>query len=259
MDHQEMVNLARDYARQKPFLKFASLFSPQRAVGYEKIRVGSESDGGYVMLDDFAGVDLALSFGVDINADWDEDVANRGVRIQQYDHSVGVPPMDHPNVSFFQEMITPRGGEDGGRSINQILTDAGVQSNASVILKIDIESAEWDVLDACSPADLAKFSQILIELHDIDRAVDPYWLQKATRVISKIRRLFGVYHVHANNWSPMAVVGNVYFPSTLEVSFGSLERYQFEKTDELFPTHLDSPNNPLRPDLYLGAFQYQVL
>ncbi len=259
MDHQEMVDLARDHARQKPFLNFASLFSPQRVVGYEKIRVGSESDGGYVMLDDFEGINLALSFGVDINADWDLDVAARGVKIQQYDHSVPFAPAEHPNISFFQQMITATGKEDGAASIRSILSGARVTQEASTILKIDIESAEWEVFESCSVDDLAKFSQILVELHDIDRASDHYWLLRATKAISKIRSKFGVYHVHANNWSPMAVIGNVYFPSTLEVSFGNLSRYTFEPTDELFPTPLDTPNNPLRPDIYLGSFQFRPL
>jgi len=107
------------------------------------------------------------------------------------------------------------------------------------------------------PEDLSCFSQILIEFHDFDRAVDPYWLMRATRVMKKLTGIFGVYHVHANNWSPMAVIGNVYFPGTLEISMANKSRYQFEASQELFPTLLDAPNNPLRPDLYLGAFRYQ--
>lgn len=259
MDHNEMVNLARDHARQKPFLELASLFSPQKVVGFSKIRTGSESDGGYVMLDDFADTDLALSFGVDINADWDVEIADRGIRVQQYDHSVPQSPVDHPHISFYRQMITPSGQEPDSASIHGIFAEAGINRDASVLLKIDIESAEWDVLDQCDEADLRRFSQILIEMHNFDYAVDPYWMMRATRVMKKIRRNFGVFHVHANNWSPMAVIGNVHFPATLEISFANVARYQFEPTDELFPTRLDAPNNPLRPDLYLGSFQYRPL
>jgi len=259
MDHQELVALARDYSRQKPFLKLASLLKPEKVVGFEKIRLGSEADGGYVMLDDFKDIGLALSFGVDINAEWDLDVAGRGVRVQQYDHSVSQAPVEHPSITFFSQMITATGGNPDATSIANILNEGGVSHVASVILKIDIESAEWDVFDACSPEHLAYFSQILVEFHDFDQAVDHYWLTRATRVLKKLTNKFGVYHVHANNWSPMAVIGNVYFPGTLEVSFASRERYQFETTDELFPTRLDAPNNPLRPDLYLGAFRYQPI
>ena len=259
MDHNEMVELARDHARQKPFLQFASLFSPEKVIGFDKIRVGSETDGGYVMLDDFGDVDLALSFGVDINADWDVEVAERGIKVQQFDHSVPQSPVDHPQISFFKQMITPTGDEPDSNSITRIFNSAGVKRDACVILKIDIESAEWDVLDGCPVPALKRFSQILIEMHDFDRATDPYWLMRATRVMKKLKDLFGVYHVHANNWSPMAAIGNVYFPGTLEVSMASKTRYEFERSDELFPTRLDAPNNPLRPDLYLGAFQFRPI
>lgn len=259
MDHNEMVELARDHARQKPFLQFASLFSPEKVVGFDKIRVGSESDGGYVMLDDFNNTALALSFGVDINADWDVDVVERGVKVQQYDHSVPQSPVDHPQIAFFKQMITPSGDEPDSNSIPKILRAAGVTRDASVILKIDIESAEWDIFDTCPVSDLARFSQILIEMHDFDRATDPYWLMRATRVMKKLKSLFGVHHVHANNWSPMAAIGNVYFPGTLELSMAAKARYQFEPSPELFPTRLDAPNNPLRPDLYLGSFQFRPI
>lgn len=259
MDHNEMVELARDHARQKPFLQFASLFSPEKVSGFEKIRVGSETDGGYVMLNDFSNIDLALSFGVDINADWDVEVAERGVKVQQFDHSVPQSPVDHSQITFFKQMITPNGEEPDSNSIPRILNAAGIKRDASVILKIDIESAEWDVLDACPSPALKRFSQILIEMHDFDRATDPYWLMRATRVMKKLSELFGVYHVHANNWSPMAAIGNVYFPATLEISMAARARYEFQPCDELFPTRLDAPNNPLRPDLYLGAFQFRPI
>jgi len=196
---------------------------------------------------------------VDINADWDADVADRGVRVQQCDHSVPQSPIDHPLISFYKQMITPAGDGPDANSIPKILTDAKIANDASVILKIDIESAEWEVFDACPSSDLARFSQILVEFHDFDRATDPYWLMRASRVMKKLKSHFGIYHVHGNNWSPMAVIGNVYFPGTLEVSFASRTRYEFEPTRELFPTRLDAPNNPLRPDLYLGAFQFQTI
>lgn len=259
MDHQKMVELARDFARQEPFLQFASMFTPQRVKGFDKVRIGSATDGGYVMLDDFAGNDLALSFGVDINADWDLDVVKRGVKIQQYDHSIPVAPILHPDIAFFKKMIAADGASEEATSIHEILAEANVTRDASVILKIDIESSEWPVLDACLDADLARFSQILIEFHDIDRAIDPYWMRTANHVITKLHRHFQSYHVHANNWSPMVAIGNVYFPSTLEVSFANRSRYEFEETDELFPTKLDRPNNPLRPDIYLGSFKFKPL
>ena len=97
---------------------------------------------------------------------------------------------------------------------------------------------------------------VLVEFHNFSQGREPGWLARATRVMEKLSAAFGVYHVHANNWSGMATVGNVYFPDTLEISFGNRGRYQFENSNELFPTALDQANNPLRPDLYLGSFKF---
>jgi Methyltransferase FkbM domain len=259
MDHQQMVEMAREYARQAPFLRLASNFSPEAVIGYDKIRVGSDTDGGYVMLNDFEKNHLALSFGVDINADWDVSVANRSLKVQQYDHTVTQAPIEHDFIKFFSQKIVSLASDETGASINSLLREANITETASVILKIDIEGDEWPVFDNASIEDLNKFSQILVEFHNFSYSRDHLWLQRATRVMQKLSKLFGVYHVHANNWSAMTCIGNVYFPDTLEVSFANRSRYKFQPTNELFPTPLDRPNNPLLADLYLGAFKFASL
>lgn len=42
-------------------LKLGCFLMPQKALGQSKIRVGSDNDGGYVCLDDFNRITLALS------------------------------------------------------------------------------------------------------------------------------------------------------------------------------------------------------
>jgi hypothetical protein len=259
MDHNEMVEMAREIMRQKPFLALASLFSPQKVEGFSKIRVGSDHDGGYIMLDDFSNIDLALSFGVDTNADWDVGVANRNVGVQQYDHTIDSAPIVHDRIKFFKNKIVAASADSSEVSIHSILEGAQITRDASVILKIDIESDEWPVFDACAVEDLKRFSQILVEFHNFAYSRDSVWLRRATRVMEKLASIFGVYHVHANNWCAMAAVGNVYFPDGLEVSFANRERYKLVEATELFPTPLDQANNPLKPDLYLGAFKFNQL
>lgn len=55
----------------------------------------------------------------------------------------------------------------------------------------------------------------------------------------------------------MIAVSNVSFPEGLEVSFANRNRYKLEISDEIFPTSLDQPNNPLLPDIFLGTFRYK--
>ncbi|MGX8009145.1 hypothetical protein ACVDG8_009075 [Mesorhizobium sp. ORM8.1] len=64
---------------RKRIIGIGSLLSPMAVTGVSKIRIGSQTDGGYVMLDDFVGVDGALSFGINDEDSWDVDIANRGL------------------------------------------------------------------------------------------------------------------------------------------------------------------------------------
>lgn len=250
------LTMARDRAGQKPFLKLASMFEPRDVNGFSKIRLGSRFDGGYVMLDDFGNVDLALSFGIGANADWDLAVAQRGVTVRQYDHTIAHSPISHDSILFFGEKVTENPTDASHATVHSILRRAGTHRDASVILKIDVESDEWSIFDRCALEDLRRFSQIIVEFHEFSRAVDDHWLRTATRVLEKLTAVFGVFHVHGNNFRHMAAVSNVYFPNVLEVSFANRDRYSFAKTEQLFPTPLDGPNDPRRPDLYLGAFRF---
>lgn len=66
------------------------------------IRVGNNSDGGYVMLDDFDGIDGVLSFGVGMNITWEEDIADTGVIVEMYDPTVEKVNLSKDNLFFYQ-------------------------------------------------------------------------------------------------------------------------------------------------------------
>lgn len=260
--HDMMIQMSNDLLRQEDVLKMANYMLPHRALGHNKVRLGSRYDGGYVMLDDFSNTKLALSFGIEANASWDLEIVNRGIPVWQYDHSIPTAPIDHDMLRFHKTKVAAQDStidSEECATIASILTKAQISKPCEAILKIDIEGDEWDVFDACTVEHLSCFSQILVEFHAFSRGKEKPWLAKAMRVLEKINQRFAVYHVHANNWSEMAVVSNVYIPETLEVSFGNRARYRFEVSNEIFPTSLDQPNNPLLPDLYLGTFSYKPI
>lgn len=225
------------------------------SVEYQKIRLGSKADGGYVCLDDFGGIKAALSFGIDKDVSWDIDVAERGVVVHQFDHTVDGPPIPHQNFRFNKQMIAPK-AEDGQASIHSIFESNSLSEPASVILKIDIEGSEWDVFDTTPEHELAVFSQIICEFHGFQFVEDEAFFQKVSRVLDKLGNLFQVVHVHGNNYCPMFSIGGVAFPSLLEVTFVNRGRSTFRETNEIFPTELDQPNNLKRPDFFLGRFNF---
>lgn len=256
---EEIIAAARHVvaseAHQQAILQLLSHLTPRRAVQFPKIRVGRDRDGGYVLLDDFAGVSAALSFGIAKECSWDTAIAARGIEVYQYDPSVDGPPVANPRFHFFKKEIaaTPSDAADSlGSTLARLPPSTG-----RVILKIDIEGAEWDVFDAATPEELARFSQIVGEFHHFSEATDQAWRDRAERVLAKLRSVFDVVHIHGNNCGPFNVVANVAIPSSLEVTFANRAIYDCSETDEIFPTPLDRPNWECRPDIFLGSMRFR--
>ena len=181
--------------------------------------------------------------------------AKRGVRTYQFDHTIKCAPATHPNLSFFPRKIVSIPGE-GGESIAGLLDRYGCGADASLILKMDIEGDEWPILEQVERKHLQSFAQIICEFHGFNNAADQDWYSRAKRVIEKLVADFAVVHVHGNNAEPLVSIENVPFPRILEVTFANRARYKFLASEETFPTPLDQPNIPNRPDLFLGRFLF---
>jgi len=138
-----------------------SLLHPFRLANATKIRVGRPNDGGYVMVDDFAGIRTALSLGINDDVSWDLGMATRQIRVRQFDHTVDGPPEPHPAFEFHKRRITPT--DDGnGVSIATLLRQCRSEGDQA-ILKIDIEGDEELVVPAIAPHHLDRIGVIYYE------------------------------------------------------------------------------------------------
>jgi hypothetical protein len=162
-------------------------------------RFGSANDGGYLMCENLIEpLDAAYSYGIGTNADWDCEVSRRyHVPVYQYDcFDPARPTCNGGQFIFHNECIGDRTGYRGSRFFdtleNQVRKNG--DSGRRLIIKMDIEGAEWDSLLATSDQLLASISQITMEMHGYD---DPKILQ----VIRKLKRNFYLVNLHFNNWS----------------------------------------------------------
>jgi hypothetical protein len=251
----QMRPLANSPLAVERISRLGRLLRPQQARGVKKLRLGALNDCGYVCLDDFAGLEAALSLGIAAEVSWDAEMADRGLVVYQYDHTVEGPPYPHANFRFHRRKIGARAGHDS-ESIESALARAHLTQRHSAILKIDIDDDEWPAFAATSAATLDVFTQVLAELHGFNNVLDDDWFEQALAVLAKLNEKFAVVHVHANNYRPLLAIGNVLFPEVLEVTYASRAKYSFTDCDEVFPGPLDSPNWPAAPDYGLGKFVY---
>ena len=255
---QELDRLVanNDFELQTQIRNTLRLLRPQRVKGYEKARFGSDGDGGYVHLDDFEGLDTAVSLGIDVNISWDRDAADRGLTVHQFDHTVEDPAPTDPRMIFSKTMIAAAPGP-GAETLESIVKRLDKkQARPNIILKMDIENAEWPVLEATSLEAISRFSQITCEMHNFGEIGNLAWRQTFFRGLRKLSKFYAPIHIHANNFGGFAHIANVIFPHVLEVTFANRALYEFEDSDELFPGPLDTPCHAAIPDMFLGDFRY---
>jgi hypothetical protein len=232
----------------------AELLRPKKAAGISKIRLGNRNDGGYVCLDDFTGLEAAVSLGIAGDVTWDLDVASRVPVVFQYDHTVPASPVYNEKFVFNRIKVGSKEGK-GIDSIDSIVSKNNLSKPASVLAKIDIEGDEWDALLAASPDTLKVFSQLMCEFHHLDRICEESIFEKVFQVFDNLSRIFQVVHIHGNNFGPLLVMsGHCLFPEILEITFANKERFSFAETDETFPGNLDAPNNPNKTDYRIDFY-----
>jgi len=227
-----------------------SLLRPMDVVNGRLIRRGGRNDGGYVMLDADVEMALAYSLGISNDVAWDLDMAAAGYTVYKYDGSIASLPVTHPAFRWFKLMVGTRTGIDT-ITLADAIDRNGHSTCDSLVLKMDIETAEWDVFQTMSQRTLSKCSQIIVELHCVYPS-DYDWMAKIEAVLCKLNRSHQVIHLHANNYGCLGVMGGVVMPGTFEVTYARRRDHEFTETKKVFPTILDAPCRADAPDFYLG-------
>lgn len=219
------------------------------------IRMGNNEDGGYVMLDDFAGIDGVLSFGVGENITWEEQIADTGVAVEMYDPTVDNVKIKKENLYFYKLGVARTKNEEKQMdSLENILNSAHLKNSTDMILKMDIEGAEWDILPYLGEDTLNRFRQIVFELHGLTK-ISPLFHQKTHASFANLNKTHQLVHVHANNCGKsVEVEGNVRFPWFLEATYVNKNRYKFIENEREFPTELDCANVQGKPEIKLGRW-----
>ncbi|WP_294153693.1 hypothetical protein [uncultured Selenomonas sp.] len=218
-------------------------------------RVGKSHDGGYLMVPPKTG-GIAYSFGISDDVSWDAAMADYGYQIYMYDHTIETLPAQRAEFHFFREEIASNPTDlpplyplAHALEVNQH-TD---QQN--MILKMDVEGAEWGFLMYTPSAILSQFDQIVIEFHDL---VKPHSRERSSQMLyclQKMQETHELVHLHANNFGCMVEMDGHIYGDVLEATYVRKELISTEADRELsLPHALDEPNNPDMPEIRLGQW-----
>jgi hypothetical protein len=210
------------------------LIRPRKEPGSELrfVRVGPRMDGGYLMVDEQLSGGIAYSFGISLDVSWDAAMVERGFDVFMYDHTIdGLP---HQSAGFhWQRIGIAAEDQDGLLSLATVLKSNGHSDRKNLILKMDVEGAEWDVVPSLSDETMSCFSQVVIEFHGLDNVDDVANYQRMRKALLRILRDFVPVHVHGNNHSDQEVVGGLAISPVMEVTY--LRRRSHAKPEPLGP------------------------
>lgn len=220
--------------------------------GKHLIRVGNAmGDGGYIMVDDFDDNMCAYSFGIGNDVSWDMDLAGRGMDVFMYDHTVPWLPQAHPRFHFNRWGV---GSGENCFPLRELLRRNHHPDDTRLLLKMDVEGAEWDVLGREGEL-LNHFSQIALELHDVCR-LD--YREKILAGLRTLNRTHQAVWIHGNNANRAERAEDILMPNVLEATFVRKDMYLFESGEEcVFPLAMDLPNLTGRRDFILGNWGAQ--
>lgn len=233
-----------------------SLLRPFDLVGEEKARLGRSGDGGYVL----ARKPLPqtfYSFGVGDEISFEFELAEGGYHGYLFDHTVSGLPYSHPGLSFSKEGVGAHAAEGVPLfPILDFLRRNGDEERNDLLLKLDVEGAEYDVLAATPDRVLNCFEQIALEAHDLRNLGEDDFRARFAAVFRRLNGIFTLCHVHANNCAPMTFVEGFPVADVLELSYVRSDLVRRVPSATIYPTGLDCANDPERQDISLLFFPF---
>jgi hypothetical protein len=206
-------------------------------------RFGEPFDGGYLMCGNLLrDSQTAYSYGINGYDGWGCQMAARLASVtHQYDcFDLRQPVCEIGRTVFHPLCVAGASSVDGdGRifeALQKQIADSGDRLRR-VVVKMDVEGAEWETLLRTPDDVLRRIDQLAIELHGVDQ-------ERFVEVVRKLKRTFHVAHLHVNNYS----CGDKWrpFPGwAYEALFVNkrLTRRLPGRVMQL-PHPLDAPNNP---------------
>ena len=248
------INITPEYYEQ-----LSALLKIKRVVGKDFVRLGRPNDGGYIMVDNFnvsgGGGRIAYYFGINRDVSWDLDMVQRGYDVFMYDPTINALPQENDKFHFFKAGIS--GMKEPRRSLDTLdsfIRANGHEDKTNMILKMDVEGAEWGFLSQVSSETLSRFDQIAFEFHNLIQSKSQDLMNQIYTCLWKLNQTHSLVHLHANNYASCIVLDDKYtFPNCLEVTYVKTSNYELVDDENIFlPIPLDQLNNPNLPDFHLG-------
>ena len=182
-----------DLSRAK---KVLSLLRPLQT-NFGLIRIGSDTDGGYLIPNVVHDLDVCFSPGTSNIVHFERELIEKyDIHCHCLDASVSGVNLPDGKFTFTKKFLGP---SDSSEFISLDSWVAQTKTFDNGILQIDIERWEWEVFAAVSRDTLNKFRVICVEFHDLHHLFHRSSGKFYDHVISRLLKNHIPVHAHVNN------------------------------------------------------------
>lgn len=207
----------------------------------ELIRVGGSNDGGYLIPNDLENLAACFSPGTGDITNFENDCANLGMKIFMADGSVENPVVNDDRFHFIKKYVGAP-GKANFLTLEDWISNSGIESDSDLLLQMDIEGHEYDALNFTSVETLSRFRIIVVEFHGLHSLWDDSFFKEADKSFSKLLKNHFCVHIHPNNCCEIKNVGGFEIPSVAEFTFIRTDRVKDLKKINFMPHKLDEDN-----------------
>lgn len=220
----------------------------------DKIRLGINKDGGYVIGDNIGEYDCYISAGVSDEESFTRDFIKKfnmnKNQCYAFDSTINDYPYEYTNeITFIKKNICALETD--------ITTNLKEYNNLynNIFLKMDIEGGEYPWLESLNENDLKHYKQISMEFHGInDNSWDSSY-DKKVKCFKKLANTHYLIHVHGNNHSGIKQIYNSIIPDVIELTYirKDVLTHPYFNTTNLPIENIDFKNNINYPEILLNC------
>lgn len=225
---------------------------------FEKIRIGSDNDGGYIIVDLPTKYDCFISCGVNDDINFEEQfISKYGVTCEAFDGTISNIPK-HVNNLIFNNINIGIDNTDKTSNLKYL-----IDKFTNIMLKMDIETFEFRWIDILTKEDLNKFKQIVIEFHF---PFDDYSLPNhdiptssdfKMNILKKISETHYLIHFHPNTAVGTKMYQNYKVPNVFECTYIRKDcQNNIGYNNITIPHPLDMKNRVGDNEIYLSGYPF---
>jgi hypothetical protein len=214
-------------------------------------RYGGANDGGYLMCENLIqGIQTAYSYGIDTEDNWGCQVSRQlNVPVHQYDCFTEERPACSKGLFVFHDECVGAAREIvDGHQFDTVANHFARNGDTGrrLLMKMDIEGAEWDSLLATPDSVLDSIEQMPMELHGVDE-------RRFLELVRRLKTRFHLVNLNFNNHGCDAELAplpsRAYQVLWVNKRVGVVDP---EAPVPAPPSPLNAPDNPSLPDCQIA-------